>query len=134
MEKQFIPYEQALELKELGFNEPCFAIWSGFDENNFSATDTVRLFSSKFSIDGTQSNTLYINSTDNRVSAPLWQQGINFLLNKLNGHYCITFYKDETGYITDNRVDYLEYDFENFTECLKKLIEIIKRNTKSVGE
>ena len=32
MKEQFIPYEQALELKELGFNEPCFAIWSGFDE------------------------------------------------------------------------------------------------------
>ena len=25
MEKEFIPYEQALALKELGFNEPCFA-------------------------------------------------------------------------------------------------------------
>jgi hypothetical protein len=25
MEKEFIPYEQALELKELGFDEPCFA-------------------------------------------------------------------------------------------------------------
>ena len=23
MEKEFIPYEQALELKELEFNEPC---------------------------------------------------------------------------------------------------------------
>ena len=25
MEKEFIPYEQALVLKELGFDEPCFA-------------------------------------------------------------------------------------------------------------
>jgi hypothetical protein len=25
MKKEFIPYEQALALKELGFNEPCFA-------------------------------------------------------------------------------------------------------------
>ena len=24
MEKEFIPYEQALELKELGFDRPCF--------------------------------------------------------------------------------------------------------------
>jgi hypothetical protein len=78
MKEQFIPYELALELKKLGFNEPCFAIWSGFDENNFSVTDTVRLFSSKFSIDGTQSNTLYINPTDNRVSAPLWQQAFDW--------------------------------------------------------
>jgi hypothetical protein len=27
MNKEFIPYEQALELKELGFDEPCIAIW-----------------------------------------------------------------------------------------------------------
>ena len=82
-ESLFVPYKIALELKELGFNEPCFAIWSGFDENNFSVTDTVRLFSSKFSIDGTQSNTLYINPTDNRVSAPLWQQAFRWLYQEL---------------------------------------------------
>ena len=27
MEKEFIPYEEALVLKELGFNEPCLAIY-----------------------------------------------------------------------------------------------------------
>jgi hypothetical protein len=27
MEKEFISYEQALILKELGFNEPCFGWW-----------------------------------------------------------------------------------------------------------
>ena len=119
MEKQFIPYEQALELKELGFNEPCFAFY-GLSRDDYK---TIRL--SIFQ----NLKTDYLSDVhhlDVTCDAPLWQQGINFLLNKLNGHYCITFYKDETGYITDNRVDYLEYDFENFTECLKKLIEIVK--------
>ena len=27
MQKEFIPYEQALALKELGFDEPCFAVY-----------------------------------------------------------------------------------------------------------
>ena len=27
MEKEFLTYEQALSLKELGFNEGCFAYW-----------------------------------------------------------------------------------------------------------
>ncbi len=27
MNKEFIPYEQALELKELGFDEPCFGCY-----------------------------------------------------------------------------------------------------------
>ena len=29
MEKEFIPYEQALALKELGFDEPCFGWFDG---------------------------------------------------------------------------------------------------------
>ena len=28
MREQFIPYEQALNLKELGFDEPCFATYN----------------------------------------------------------------------------------------------------------
>ena len=28
MEKEFIPYEQALELKKLGFDEPCFGYFN----------------------------------------------------------------------------------------------------------
>ena len=123
MEKQFTPYEQALELKELGFEETCFAFY-GLSRDDYK---TIRL--SIFQ----NLKTDYLSDVhhlDVTCDAPLYQQGINFLLNKLNGHYCITFYKDETGYITDNRVDYLEYDFENFTECLKKLIEIIKNESK----
>ena len=33
MKTEFIPYEQALELKELGFDEPCFGRYDGRDEN-----------------------------------------------------------------------------------------------------
>lgn len=29
MTKEFILYEQAVALKKLGFNEPCFATWVG---------------------------------------------------------------------------------------------------------
>ena len=29
MEKEFVPYKQALELKELGFNQPCFGYYTG---------------------------------------------------------------------------------------------------------
>lgn len=28
IEKEFIPYEQALDLKKLGFDEPCFATYN----------------------------------------------------------------------------------------------------------
>jgi hypothetical protein len=31
MDKEFIPYEQAITLKELGFDEPCFGYYNGQD-------------------------------------------------------------------------------------------------------
>lgn len=34
MTKEFIPYEQALDLKDLGFNEPCISKW-GKPATNF---------------------------------------------------------------------------------------------------
>jgi hypothetical protein len=34
MNKEFIPYEQAFTLKELGFDEPCFGDYYKFDNND----------------------------------------------------------------------------------------------------
>lgn len=34
MEKEFVPYEFALKLKTLGFDEPCFAKWIERDERD----------------------------------------------------------------------------------------------------
>ena len=36
MEKEFVKYEQALALKELGFDEPCFKLWQ--NENTVTGT------------------------------------------------------------------------------------------------
>jgi hypothetical protein len=33
MNKEFVPYTEALELKELGFNEPCFGRFDGRGKN-----------------------------------------------------------------------------------------------------
>ena len=62
MEKEFVLYEQALALKELGFDEPCFTHYlKGNLLNNVILGDTLN---SKF---------------DNiRVSAPLYQQAFRW--------------------------------------------------------
>jgi hypothetical protein len=132
MNKEFVTYEQALELKELGFDEPCFAIYSGFDEDNFSISDTIRLYSSKFRINDTQSNCFYINNFNSpRVSAPTFSQAfrwfrekypeLDFAVGKIyngtnNYHYHINLLWE-----------YFEGTYEEAElECLKKLIEIVK--------
>ncbi len=139
MKKEFVPYEQSLELKLLGFDEPCFAIWSGFDENNFSTTDTVRLFSSKFRIDDTQSYSFYGNSPNyNQVSAPTFTQTFKWFREKYN-LWNMIYPRDGWNY-TIQQIDNIPSVFgESYhntemktyedaeLECLKKLIEIVKK-------
>jgi hypothetical protein len=145
MNELFIPYEQALELKELGFDGDCFAIWSGFDEINFSTADKARLYSSEFRINDTQSATFYINdfnSLSSRVSAPTFSQAFKWFREK---------YK-LFGYVLDNEKEqfywgiselfstetledtsegpYFETYEEAELECLVKLIEIVQNEKR----
>ena len=139
MKKEFVPYEQALELKQLSFDGDCFAIWSGFDEINFSTTDKVRLFSSKFRINDTQSSSFYTNSPNyNQVSAPTFQQSFRWFREKYN-LWNMIYPRDGWNY-TIQQIDNMPSVFGNSyhktemktyedaeLECLKKLIEIVKK-------
>ena len=67
MNKEFIPYKQALELKELGFDEKCYR---SYDKNQM-------LFYSE------QENGHELNySVGMNVSAPLYQQAFRWLRNQ----------------------------------------------------
>ena len=126
MEKEFIPYEQALELKELGFDEPCFAQYKKYDVGDatldigFSKNEIIMKFHklSKF------------------CSAPLYQQVFDWFREK-HGLYGYPFsqmsqtnfwfkyfiqqeWKDQIT--SDGFITYKEAELE----CLKKLIEIVK--------
>ena len=111
MNKEFIPYEQALELKELGFEEICFA-WYHKGKLTF--------------------NELYnfpdINQNTRNTSAPLYQQAFRWFRDKYVLH-CFIEYED--GRLYDAIVDFDYIDSYNTYEeaelaCLKKLIEIVK--------
>jgi hypothetical protein len=61
MDKEFIPWNEALALKELGFDEPCFGYF--YTEDKFFET---KIKNSEL-------------EEDCSISAPLYQQAINFL-------------------------------------------------------
>jgi hypothetical protein len=122
MEKEFIPYEQALELKELGFDEECLAWHNG-----------VRLFIDNYNA---------INSKmyfDYCCSIPLYQQAFRWFRKKHDKHCYVEAYTLSSG---GKRYDYTilsnegedEWDdgetWETYEQaelaCLKKLIEIVK--------
>ena len=126
IEKQFIPYEQSLALKELGFDEKCFGA--------FNKDITIDL-------------ALYLSQHDayslraERVLAPLWQQAFDWFRenHKLNSfiytpidkiNYCFEI-KNILEFINDGDLSEMQsgikYTYEEARlECLKKLIEIVK--------
>ncbi len=83
MESLFCPYDLALELKELGFNQPCFAFY-GLSRDDYK---TIRL--SIFQ----NLKTDYlpdIHHLDVTCDAPLYQQAARFLYINSNKQINIT--------------------------------------------
>ena len=135
MEKEFIPYEQALVLKELGFDEPCLAQYRKYDVGD--ATLDI----------GFSKNEL-ISKFDNLslfCSAPLYQQVFRWFREKY-GYFQLFDYQHGDSKINrgfffnivniDNEDFFFPEDFKNQIiyktyeeaelECLKKLIEMVK--------
>ena len=81
MEKEFIPYEQALELKELGFNEPCFG-W--FRSTLIPSNFTEFFLETEFGMNESPSDWVNSNLLDKACSAPLYQQAFSFLLKRIS--------------------------------------------------
>ena len=118
MNKEFIPYQESLELKELGFDEECLAWHNG-----------VRLFIDNYNA---------INSKmyfDYCCSIPLYQQVFRWFREKYNLKSCIMFrtsMEDNKEYydwlIKGQEVVYRHFNTyeEAELECLKKLIEIVQ--------
>ena len=121
MEKEFVPYEQALALKELGFDKPCFNYYDGSKNKN-----SINL--------GNGYVTKYMVS-DSFTIAPLYQQAFRWFREKYKLNSLIIDSISYSWYfnINDMQIDdvvsevlYFKSYEEAELECLKKLIEIVK--------
>ena len=118
MEKEFLPYQESLELKELGFNEKCAAHY--LDEDDLELKWKIY-------------RNLSFN-TDNCVQAPLYQQAFRFFREKYeltswvyNSDKDNYFYSIlQNGRIIKAHKDFMAYE-EAELACLKNLIEIAKQ-------
>jgi hypothetical protein len=122
-QQEFIPYEQALELKELGFDEACLSYYGVNQELIFT------------SIISQNTNSFWLANPNTIISAPLYQQAFRWFREKHNLLYTIEeVWEEDTEYYvveitTHNRVDDFlqECTYEEAElACLKKLIEIVK--------
>jgi hypothetical protein len=130
MKKEFISYEQALALKELGFDEPCLAFYT---QNAYGSTPEQKVQYWREPIGG---NDDYVF-----ILAPLYQQVFRWFREKYN-----LFCEIQIDRTTEPKFCFDIFQYEHFgnyekievkewylyrtqeeveLECLKKLIEII---------
>ena len=139
MEKQFIPYELALELKELGFDEKCIGLW----QSKYNSVPYLNINSVE-NIDTLLSGKIHNEDVNYIVKSPLWQQVFDWfryvmlLDNFITPYWFIDGEYKVKKYIysiePSNRFDeYFDCDSDQYDtyeearlECLKKLINIIK--------
>jgi len=134
MNKEFITYEQALALKELGFDKPCFGYYFGKDKEVYLLDGQMLHLP-----DGKMSDPFEV-SLDSKVMfrAPLHQQAFRWFREKYELHSFIqSDYSwnisggiwDLNGY-KDSRYDWDSQSFNTYEsaeqDCLDKLIEIVK--------
>ena len=128
MKKEFIPYEQALALKELGFDEPCILLYRGLD------AQPVCQMGYEFK---TEKNSDYNDETNYWLTVPTFSQAFRWFREKYKYNHSIVFTQhpfgtDEYQYmILLDDDEYVEINFKTYEEaelaCLIKLIEIVKK-------
>ena len=128
MEKEFVPYEQALALKELGFDEPCFGFYNNADGNVWIKHTVDESIKSIYTGD---------------FEAPLYQQAFRWFREKYKLYPEIGLHDREdekTWRLTISILGYYELAYnqnvgkepyyktyeETESACLIKLIEIVK--------
>jgi hypothetical protein len=115
VDKEFAPYEEALALKELGFDQPCFGYF--ILGQLFVTSDTVY-------------NSLCIPV----CKAPTYSQAFRWFRENHNCHHTINLNKKYVGIAYSSVVNFSIDEFNTYEEaeleCLKKLIEIVKGGNK----
>lgn len=130
MTKEFIPYQQGLQLKELGFDEPCWAWW------HIEDCDTRFCYSDQRSP--------IINSRETEiVGLPTYSQAFRWFREnyKLHSYIHSDYSWNISGGIWDlnghkgSRYDWDSNPHTTYEEaeldCLNKLIEIIDAKIKN---
>ena len=130
LKNEFVPYEQALALKELGFDEPCF----GHYQQEWDDDEINELEPSLHMIFSKQHQHAFQVCT-----APTFSQSFRWFKEKYNLIPDIQYYGNwnfeifRIGEFAEPMDDVnVDYTFKGGTyeeselECLKKLIEIVK--------
>jgi len=123
MEKEFISYEQALQLKELGFDEPCMAAY----------------VLGQFYFKG--DNFVYGSKDIPNINAPIYQQAFRWFRENCGMISYVKLYAGDTyDYVIrypDLRIEHFSHGaFKNYDDatiaCLNRLIDTANRERRYI--
>ena len=128
MNREFIPYEQALELKELGYNLDSYSWW-------VAPVSTPSLLNNK----GTKEPLLTFLNYTNHLSAPSYHQAFRWFRERYGLYadlfvdddrtfgFCVSSFAEEDRCRLDKPIkrQFSTYE-ESELECIKFLIEIVR--------
>jgi hypothetical protein len=135
--KDFVPYQEALELKQLGFDEPCFGKWLSSLQSNWK--DYELILEMGMNEEFEDNRNVYL--LQEACSAPTYSQAFRWFREKYDlfgcidlqacspSHWFIRIDKIEINdylyHSEDKNVKYNTYE-EAELACLQKLIELAK--------
>jgi hypothetical protein len=133
MEKEFVPYELALKMKQLGFDEPCFGRYDGKGKNKGKIW---------YEMPNLGQDSIPVGD----VLSPLYQQAFRWFREKYELHSFIDCKWKNLGWEfelvdlskmeTISSID--RYNYKTFEEaelaCLEKLIEIVEQKNAGMTE
>ena len=126
MEKEFVPYELALKIKELGFDEECFSYYDLNNKPNFFGSDNL------------------MDTHCVQVNRPTYSQAFRWFREKHNidgllhktaeGSYYFWIteceYENYNHYKYYNQMVYFNTYEEAEIACLKNLIELVESKSE----
>ena len=128
MKNEFVPYDVALAMKELEFDEPCVAVYYGdYDERDFENGIALEYRESQYYAQKGWSKGLL---------APLYQQAFRWFREEYDMAHEITYagakgrynaFTDDWVYDSNGELKKFSYE-EAELACLRKIIEIINQN------
>jgi hypothetical protein len=137
MTQEFVPYQQALALKKLGFNEPCFGIFNKEGKLRQSEKNNHNLSVDRYDFPIYDEKSIHYEG----IRAPTYSQALTWFRKKsgiegfvhksIEGNYY--FVIKRTGNNESNMYEFTKTApkiFKTYEEaeiaCLIKLIEIVK--------
>lgn len=126
LEKEFVPYQENLELKELGFNEPCFGYyytldgkyWEFAEKSEYYKLDDEINIGGKFNLPVSTFSQAFRWFRE-KYKLVSWV----YCSNEPNGYFAII--------LAHKRLVLYDAQFNTYEEaelaCLNKLIEIVKK-------